>query len=112
MRLPMIAMLLGGGIILMTVGMTERYLHDLYPFLIIAAAAGVARISGANMSRKILPLIIPLALFSIYANCAFALEYQRLSVWGVPHYKRVEMQNVQQSVNHFLHIDANPASGE
>ena len=43
-RLPVLALLCGGGIVLATVGITERYLHDFYPSLILCAAVGMSRI--------------------------------------------------------------------
>ena len=43
-RLPVLALLCGGGIVFATVGITERYLHDFYPALILCAAVGMSRI--------------------------------------------------------------------
>jgi hypothetical protein len=86
MRLPILGLAVGGSVIFVTVGITERYLHDLYPFLVLAAALGVAWLLGRRPRIK-LPGALVLALlglFAIAANSAFALEYQREIVWGVP----------------------------
>lgn len=103
LRLPAIALLLGGATVLMTVGITERYLHDFYPFLIVAGAAGVCRlVAGANAGR-IAAVLFVLAAISIAINCAFALEFQRTLVWGVPEQKRQELVHVRQAIDRLLH---------
>jgi hypothetical protein len=112
MRLPITGLMIGGGIILMTVGITERYVHDLYPFLIVAAAAGVARVAEGKNPRRVTGLIAVLAAISIALNCTFALEYQRLAVWGVSPAKRVEMQNVQHAVDRFFHVQPAPVADD
>jgi hypothetical protein len=99
LRLPFGALLLGGGISLMTVGITERYLHDLYPALIIAAAVGVSAIGlGKNLRLKV-ALLVLLTIFSAACNCAFALVYQRVGPWGVPAAKSAEFYQVQQRID-------------
>jgi len=76
-RLPVIALLLGGSIVLFTVGMTQRYLHDFYPFLIVAGAAGVCRLAASPLHWRMAGLLTVLAAISIYLNCTFALEFKR-----------------------------------
>jgi hypothetical protein len=86
-RLPILGMAIGGSVILVTVGITERYVHDIYPFFAIAAAAGVAwivRRRNKAFKAACLGVLAITGLFAIGANCAFALEYQRDIVWGVP----------------------------
>jgi hypothetical protein len=111
-RLPAMALLFGGGIVLMTVGITERYLHDFYPALIIFAAVGVCRLgSGKNVPGKT-AMIAMLSIVSIALNCAFALVYQRVAPWGVPAAKQAEFVHFQQSIDRLLRHRSTTAAGE
>lgn len=106
LRLPAVALFLGGGIMLATVAITERYLHDLYPALIICAAAGVARIEHERDTRRFTIVIAALTIISIACNCSFAIENQRLDAWGVggvPPAKRAEFKKLQSSIYRFFH---------
>lgn len=104
LRLPSVALFLGGGIMLATVAITERYLHDLYPALIICAAIGVGRIERERCARGTTILITVLSVISITLNCAFALENQRLNIWGmgVPPAKQAEFKKLQSSLYRFF----------
>lgn len=101
-RLPAIALLIGGGIIFTTVGITERYLHDLYPVLIICAAVGLSRIDSGKYAFGKSALLGLLCLISIALNCSFALVNQRVAPWGVPPEKRAEFDRLQQSMDRFF----------
>jgi len=101
-RLPAAALFVGGGIVLATVGITERYLHDFYPALIICAAAGVARLNSSPRIRSINALVAVLALFSIGFNCSFSLINQREGL-GAPAEKAVEYQQLQERVSLLKH---------
>lgn len=85
-RQPMIGLGIGGSLILVTVGLTERYLHDIYPFFVLGAAAGLCWLLRSHVLVKSFTLLVLACtgLFAILANNAFALEYQRDAVWGVP----------------------------
>ncbi len=76
-RLPALTLLLGGAVILATVGITERYLHDFYPALILAAAIGVSRIESGKHAVAKWGVIVPLAVISVALNCSFSLIHQR-----------------------------------
>lgn len=105
LRLPAITLFLGGGIILATVAITERYLHDFFPALIICAAVGVWRIEREKFTRAITTLVGALSIISIAFNCAFALENQRLDAWGVggvPPAKKAEFKQLQKSIYRFF----------
>ena len=105
-RLPAAALFAGGGVVFMTVGITERYLHDLYPALIICAAVGVRAIDWANYSRVKIALLFVFTIFGIALNSSFALTNQRAGSWGVPAQKQAEFIHFQQSVDRFLHRNA------
>jgi len=102
LRLPAIALFLGGAIILMTVGITERYLHDLYPLLIITAAAGACRLAASRSLSLKLAGLAPLVLLGILVNAAFAFDFQREIVWGVPQSKRAELTAIRHSIDQFF----------
>jgi hypothetical protein len=76
-RLPAVTLLAGGSLVLATVGITERYLHDFYPALIICAAAGAARLGSSPRLRSINVLAAVAALVSIVLNCSFSFVHQR-----------------------------------
>jgi hypothetical protein len=101
-RLPAITLLLGGGISLMTVGITERYLHDLYPALMIFAAIGILAFGSGKYLPAKTALIALLTLISVACNCAFALVHQRVARWGVPAAKRAEFDRLQQRIDSFF----------
>lgn len=103
-RLPALTLALGGGVMLMTVGITHRYVHDFYPFLLIASAAGVARLAAAP-SKGFVGLFAFLTLLSVALNFMFAMEYQRLAEFGTPPAKRQEFLHVQQRVNAWFGIE-------
>jgi len=98
LRLPAIALLCGGAIVLTALVLTERYLHDFYPALIICGAVGVSRIEQEKYPRAATALIAVLATVSIAVNCSLALENQRLDTWnvgGVPAAKNSKGFSVQ-----------------
>lgn len=103
-RLPAAALSLGGGIILMTVGITERYLHDFYPALMVCGAVGVARIETWKRPPVVNPALTVLTAISIWFNCAFSLVHQRTIPWGVPAPKRAQFAQWQQ----FFHNRGSP----
>ncbi len=102
LRLPALAVLIGGGIILATVGITERYLHDLYPALILLAAIGVTRIEASPNGVRNTAVIAVLTAISIYLNCAFSLVHQRTTTGASPA-KKAEFAHLQASINSILH---------
>jgi hypothetical protein len=100
LRLPTVAMALGGTIVLCSVGICERYVHDFYPALVFAAAAGVdllIRVRGrSNLRRSLLALLALLVVTSTLVEFAFSLEYQREFCWGIPSTKQAEYRVWQQ----------------
>jgi hypothetical protein len=101
-RLPVATLFFGGAIVLATVGITERYLHDFYPTLIICGAAGVTRFGSSPRIRTINALVAALALFSIGLNCSFSLINQREGL-GAPAEKALEYQQLQEKVSLLKH---------
>lgn len=98
LRLPALTLLLGGGIIFATVGITERYLHDLYPAMLICAAVGVSRIEWERHAAAKTAVIAVLAAISITLNCSFSLFHQRTTT-GAPPAKQAEFKQLQQSID-------------
>jgi len=95
LRLPVLALGLGGSLIFFTVWIYERYLHDLYPFLVLTGIVGlncVMRLRHPRLTTIALVIFFVLTLASISVNTSFALEYQREIVWGVEDDKRAEFQ--------------------
>ena len=100
-RLPALALLVGGGIILATVGITERYLHDLYPALIVVAAVGVSRIESEKHAAAKCGVIAALTLISVALNCSFSLIHQRTTT-SAPPGKQAAFAQLQQAMNGLL----------
>ena len=112
MRLIIIASFIGGTVTLNVAGVTQRYLHDFYPFLMFSGAVGIVGIlllEQVRLKRIILALGLPLFLFSVYANTAFALLYQREIVWGVPIDKRIEFRQLRNKIDGLFNIGPLPA---
>jgi hypothetical protein len=103
LRLPVVALLVGCSTVLFTVGITERYLHDFYPLLIVLGAAGAAYLTDQPNAARRVPALALLAMISIWVNCSFALEFQREIVWGVPAEKREQLVHARQTVDRFFH---------
>jgi len=106
LRLPVSALLLGASIVLATLALTERYLHEFYPVLIICAAVGISRLQKEKYFCAGTIIVAALTLVSIAVNCSFALENQRLDAWsvgGVPEAKKAEFKKLQRSIYLFFH---------
>jgi hypothetical protein len=95
-RLPALALLMGGGIVLATVGITERYLHDFYPALILCAVVGLSRIEVEKRLWGRTTIMTALTIISIYINCSFSFVHQRTTS-GAPLAKRVEFRHIQHT---------------
>jgi hypothetical protein len=68
--------------------------------------------STTHQHWKIPALLSILAFVSIYLNCAFALEFQREIVWGVPQSKRQELVHARQVIDRFFNRTPIAAAGE
>jgi hypothetical protein len=101
-RIPALALLAGGSIVLTTVGITERYLHDFYPGLILLAATGLAAAGGNRYQRTATAILAMFTLVSVVLNCSFGLVFQRAAPWGVPVEKRTEFAHWQRSMASFF----------
>ena len=101
-RLPALALSIGGGIVLATVAITERYVHDFYPALILCAAVGVSRIEVEKHLWKRTTILAALTITSIFANCSFSLVHQRTTT-GAPLAKRVEFRSMQRTFYELTH---------
>lgn len=100
LRLPTFTLACGGAIVLCSVGICERYVHDFYPAAVFAAAAGVDSlirlIRRPNLRRGLLSLLALLVVAGTMIEFAFSLEYQREFCWGTPPIKRAEYQAWQK----------------
>lgn len=107
LRLPLFAVFAGGTVIFATVAITERYLHDFYPALIIFAGCGIGRlVQQRYLGWATIGVSLLLSVFSFAINGAFAIENQRLDAWsmgGVPEAKRADFRQIQKSVYRFFH---------
>jgi hypothetical protein len=106
LRLPTAALAAGGAIVLCTVGICQRYVHDFYPALVLAAAVGVADLARGphpRVARRILLAALTLlVLVSIAIETAFALQYQRDLSPGVSRAQRAEYRCWQRDIDAVL----------
>jgi hypothetical protein len=111
LRLPALAALASGALILFCVSLTERYKHDCFPFLVLAGAAGLGAVVSLKPGRRRsawLAVFVVLALFSVYANLACSLVYQRDSMtlraypnkWSAA--KTAELEGMRRIVDRFI----------
>jgi hypothetical protein len=83
----LIAAFTAACLILTNAYITYRYVHDYYPFLVIAAILGVGAIRSISSKRLRLTawiLIAVAGIWSIAANFAFTLRWQREDFWPEP----------------------------
>ena len=82
----------------------QRYTGDFCPFLICAAAFGLAATEAlASLCRRITRgLIALLTVASIAVTAALTLHYQGEYLWGVPEETRVRYQNLRRHVDTFF----------
>lgn len=102
--IPAAGALAGFGATLTADAVTHRYLHDLFPFLALSAALGIhALMALAPTPRRVGTwAAVPLVLFSVWANCATSLYYQRVYVWGVPLERREQFLRWQERIDRQL----------
>ncbi|MDB5172354.1 MAG: hypothetical protein JWN51_1127 [Phycisphaerales bacterium] len=103
--LPVRAVLLGGATVLAANAISYRYVHDLFPALVACGAFGlhaVLHIRRPALRGAILAAGLPLVLFGIYANCAFALVFQREMVGGTPAAPAREFRAWRAAVDGFM----------
>lgn len=76
-RIALLGAAAGGGAIFMVACITQRFLHDLYPFLIVAGAVGlqgfIALCRRSRWARAGVPVLVLLALYTCYANIAASM---------------------------------------
>lgn len=83
----LIAAFTAACLILTNAYITYRYVHDYYPFLVIAAILGIGAIQSISSKRHRLTawiLIAAAGIWSMGANFAFALSWQREDFWPEP----------------------------
>jgi hypothetical protein len=110
-RCVMIGAIAGAVPVLLSAGISERYLHDFYPLLIVGGALGMnwaLALRPAPLRRGLLVGLAGLALFSVWTNVAFALVYQRTIVWGVPLEKQIEFLQWQDQVAGWIKASPRP----
>lgn len=70
-RVPaLLGMLLGGGVIFVLAAIMNRYVHDLFPFLIVAGTSGIVLLNCLKKSNRLLVygIVAGLTCCSIYTN--------------------------------------------
>jgi len=86
------------------VAMSQRYTGDLCPFLIVAAAIGLAARENARTGIVARTAIWTLTLWSILATLALTLQYQGEGVWGVPDDAHARYQHLRSGVDRLLNL--------
>ena len=98
--------LMAGCTLFVIAAISHRYAHDLYPFLIVSASAGLVFASGMRMPlrrrKQFRVLLIGLSVWSIAANLALTLNYQREISWATPVQARVSFVKLQARIDHLI----------
>ncbi len=100
--IPIIGATVGGTLMLAAAGLTERYVHDLFPLLALAGALGVNSVLAMHSParrRAIWLAAAPLAVWGLYFNLTCALMYQRVWAWGVPQEQKDQYVRLVQFMN-------------
>jgi hypothetical protein len=106
LRMMLLALLLPLPILLTMALITQRYLHDLFPFLAVAGAVGVAWLeAGENVRHRTRLKVLAgiLLAWSIPASLSLAIVFQREVTWGVDDSVKVEFQQFRHKVDGFFH---------
>jgi hypothetical protein len=96
--------LAGGASVCAADALTERYLHDFFPLLVLSGALGLhvlRELPSRPIRHCLLAVGVLLVLLGIYANLSVAIVYQRVIVWGVPKQTQVEFQQWCDAVDRF-----------
>jgi hypothetical protein len=112
-RLPCLCACAGGAAILTWGALAQRYLHDFFPLLAIAAPAGIAiwQAEGNVILKRALGTVFTILFaYSIAANLQITFDYQRRIVWGVDQAPRRAYANFVREFNAKLHGKPAPAA--
>ncbi|MGD1031911.1 MAG: hypothetical protein ABSA05_12315 [Opitutaceae bacterium] len=90
------------------VAMSHRYTGDFCPFLIVAAALGLAACEEVKLRAIVRMALAILTLWSILATLALTFEYQGEAVWGVPDEARARFQRMRSGMDHLLNPHPRP----
>ncbi len=94
--------LVGGFTVFAFTSFSYRYEHDLYPFFVFAGAAGlsaISRLPNIGLHRLAYRALALATLWSISANCAFAIEFQRELCWGVDDKIRASFAEFREQID-------------
>jgi hypothetical protein len=86
------------------IAVSHRYTADFCPFLIAAAAFGLAAIESAAPGWRTLgrALLLVLTLGAVLITSGLALGYQGEGVWGVPETTKKKYQHLKQTVDGWI----------
>lgn len=90
--------------LLAAVATAQRYTGDFVPFLIAAAAFGLAATETAPPGRRLAlrGLLVTLTVVAIAINSALTLHYQGEVLWGVPEEARQSFQRIRAAADRWL----------
>jgi hypothetical protein len=96
----------GGAAPLAADAITFRYLHDMFPFLVVAGAFGLnALLLLPRLVRgTAFALLVPAAAFGVWANLSIAIVYQRVVVNGTPADSRREFKAWRQYIDRLIEV--------
>ncbi|HEX5657899.1 MAG TPA: hypothetical protein VFX59_11925 [Polyangiales bacterium] len=75
-RIPLFAAFVAASTVFVSSAITQRYLHDMFPFLLLAGAIGVEGLRHAQRDtlwvRRAMPFVVLLGLFTCYASVSLS----------------------------------------
>jgi len=100
LRTPLLAGAAGCGLVFMWGAIAYRYLHDLFPFLVIGTAIALTWIATRpdfRLRQGLTAAFLAATAWSMWANFAFALEHQRVNTWPIQPEKRIAFLDLTSS---------------
>jgi hypothetical protein len=91
-RAPMCGAIAGCALLFTWGVITYRYLHDMFPWLLLGSAVAVAylpSIPGKSLRRGLAGLFLAATLYAMCVNVAFAYRWQRYACYPIRPEKRV-----------------------
>jgi len=100
LRAPLLAGAAGCGLVFMWGAIAYRYLHDVFPFLVIGTAIALTWIATHEDFRwrqGLTAAFLAATAWSMWANFAFGLEHQRVNTWPILPEKRIAFLDLTNS---------------
>lgn len=89
---------MGAVPVLASAAISERYIHDFFPLIMIAALVGMNVLATSRKSIRYAGYLVfgTLLLWGVPVMLALTFRYQREIIWGVPEERRRQLQSISE----------------